>query len=377
MRCVLILGAGEIQVPVIQKAKDLGLYTIVADFDPNAPGFDFADEKAVVSTIDLEKVNDLAKEKNISGILTTSDYPVNIVAKVAENLGLKAMSPSVAELCTNKYLQRAFFAENGIKTPKFRLLKSEEDIQDFSYFPSIVKPVDSSASRGVKKVVNSKDLAIQFDIAISQSKQGQVIVEDYIEGREFSVECFVQNSVTHIIAITEKKTIGEENGFFVEDMHLIPARISSKEAELIKSEVHLAIETMRMDNCPAHVEIKLNDTGAYIIEIACRLGGDYITSDLVPLSTGVDMLENLIKVSLGEKIDVVQKFARYSAIQFLNSKNYEKCISFIETNPKRIHKQAVKPFHDRPISSSGDRLGHVIVHSGSKNELDELILLMQ
>lgn len=111
--------------------------------------------------------------------------------------------------------------------------------------------------------------------------------------------------------------IGEKQGYFVEDTHIEPARISEREYKLISDTVLNTIKLIGLNNCPSHTEIKLNDTGAYIIEIACRLGGDYITSDLVPLSTGVDMLENLINCSLGIPIDIVHKYKNVQLYSFL------------------------------------------------------------
>lgn len=373
MKRLLILGAGEMQLPIIEKAKKMGLYTIVADFNANAPGLVLADEKAIISTIDLDKVLELAQSRNIDGLLTTSDYPVNIVAKVGAVLKLNAMSISVAELCTNKYLQRDFFLKHNIKTPGFRLINSPENLDLITNFPSIIKPVDSSASRGVKKVNNLTELKSQYDIAVSYSKQAAVIVEDYIFGKEYSIESLTQDGITHIIAITEKLINGEEEGFFVEDTHIIPARITQEEKQLISDEVMQAIKLMKMDNCPAHSEVKINEKGAFIIEIACRLGGDYITSDLVPLSKGIDMLENLINISLGQEIDVKTKWNKVAAVQFLNHNNYNQCLKYIETKDNSIVRSEIKEYHNNNISNSMERMGYIILNTRSENEMSEIL----
>ena len=119
MKKLLILGAGEMQLPIIEKAKSLGVYTIVADMNASAVGMQYADRALVVSTMDLDMLKQYALELDIDGILTTSDAPVNIVASISEEFGLPAMSSNVASICTNKYLQRKLFRENQILTPLF------------------------------------------------------------------------------------------------------------------------------------------------------------------------------------------------------------------------------------------------------------------
>lgn len=373
MKRLLILGAGIMQVPVIQKARQLGLYTIVADYDPEAIGFKDADQYELISTNDYAGILKLAQKENIDGILTTSDAPVNIIAAVGEELGLTVMPAEVAKICTNKYLQRELFVKKGIHTPFFKLCYPTTELNEFTDFPYIVKPVDSSASRGVKKVNNRQELEEAFQKAFEYSREGKVLVESFIEGREFSVETLTQNGQTHVIAITEKWTRGETLGYFVEDTHLEPARISEEEAHLILTEVLKAIGVIGLDNCPSHTEIKLNANGVWIIEIACRLGGDYITSDLVPLSTGVDMLENLIRLSLNEPIDITKKQSEYSCVQFLNEKNYFKCRDFILSNDRHMCRYEMKPYSDSIIKNSLDRLGYIILQAETLSEIETIL----
>lgn len=374
MKKLLILGAGQMQVPIIALAKQLGHYTIVADYDPQAPGFEYADVKSTISTIDKEAVLGLAKnEHTVDGILTTSDYPVRVVAYVSEKLGLPAMSQKVAEVCTDKYQQRLLFKKNGINTPFFVQCDTNGDLSSLRDFPYIVKPVDSSASRGVERVNTKEQLQKALETACELSRSGKAIVESFIGGKEFSVETLTQGGVTHIIQITEKLTRGEEQGFFVEDTHIEPARISDAEAELIKSEVLKAAKAVGVDNCPTHTEIKLWNGTPFIIEMACRLGGDYITSDLVPLSTGISMMENLIKLSLGETIDVVPKYNKWSCVQFLNEDNYYRCKDFTEQNKDLISRCEVGEYKNDVIKNSLDRLGYIIFQSETKEELEKTL----
>ena len=374
MKKLLILGAGQMQVPIISLAKQMGHTTIVADYDPNAPGFKYADVRSTISTIDKDAVLELAKSEHVDGILTTSDYPVRVVAYVGEKLGLPAMTQQVAEVCTDKYQQRLLFRNNGINTPFFVQCDANSDLSGLTEFPYIVKPVDSSASRGVERVQTQEQLCKAVEAACELSRSGKAIVESFIGGKEYSVETLTQNGVTHIVQITEKLTRGEEQGYFVEDTHIEPARIDETEADAIREEVLKAAKAVGVDNCPTHTEIKLWDGKPYIIEMACRLGGDYITSDLVPLSTGISMMENLIRLSLGEEIDVEPKFSKWSCVQFLNEKNYFKCKEFIAKGDSHIKRSEVEEYRDSVIKNSLDRLGYVILQAYTREEIEKVLI---
>lgn len=361
------------QVPVIQKINERGSIAIVADMNIDAPGMQYADIVLNISTDNTAAILEAAKRLNINGILTTSDYPVNVVAAVSEELGLPSMSRATANVCTNKYLQRNILSKGLVNCPRYKLVSTEEEMEENEVFPFIIKPVDSSASRGVKRVDCLDELHDSFCRAKTYSHDGRVLVEQYIGGKEYSVETLTQAGETAIIAITEKITKGEEFGFFVEDTHRVPARLTEQEVILIETEVFRALSIIGIDNCPTHTEIKLWNGKVYVIEIACRLGGDYITSDLVPLATGIDMLENLIRISTGETIDIDIKRYAYSAIQFLNQDNYKACVEFIQRKDHRIVRYDVQAKHDRKIMNSLDRMGFIILQAAARDELENVL----
>ena len=373
MKKILVLGAGQMQVPVIQKINKRGDIAIAADMNVNAPGMQYADIILNISTDNTNAILEVAKKLNIDGILTTSDYPVNVVAAVGEELGLPSMSRHAANICTNKYLQRDILSKGNVNCPRYKLVFTEKEIETGIDFPFVIKPVDSSASRGVRRIDSFNDLHSGFSSAKAYSRDGYMIVEQYIEGKEYSVETLTQFGRTTIIAITEKATKGEEFGFFVEDTHRVPARLTKQEVNMIETEVLRALNVIGVDNCPTHTEVKLWDGKVYIIEIACRLGGDYITSDLVPLSTGVDMLENLIRISTGENINIDVNKDFYSAIQFLNQDNYNKCVEFIQCRDFRMVRYDVQVRHERKIMNSLDRMGYIILQASSRDELEEVL----
>jgi len=369
----MILGAGEIQTPVIRKAKTEGYFTIVADYNPSAPGFEFADLKLIVSTRDKDEILKNALKYNIDGILTTSDFPVRVVSYVAEKNGLKALSPDSAYLCTNKFLLREKLKSSNLHYPDYFFIKEKKDLVNVTDFPAVIKPVDASASRGVRKVNNQNELLKEYDYTVSFSESKSVIVETFIKGDEFSVEAITYNGKTDIIAITQKYKTGEKNGYFVEFAHKIPADISNQKAELLKTTTLNLINLINLDNSSSHTEIILSENKAYIVEIGARLGGDYIASDLVYLSTGIDMLLNVIKMSVNEEIDTVRKFNRHSAVQFITAENYQSAVNFINSKNENIIKYEIKDFNNKIIKNSNDRMGYIILSAFSDKELNSLL----
>jgi len=373
---IIIIGAGEMQVPVIVTAKKLGLYVITIDANINAQGNKYADLALKIDTNDKTEIFKTAKKHQIDGILTTSDYPVRVVGYVCDKLGLSGLTYSAAKLGTNKYLLRNHLRNQKFLTPKYQLLDNDNlDLAVIDYFPVVVKPIDSSASRGVRKVKNLKDLQSVYKDAKKYSKSGEVLIEEFLDGPEYSVETLSQDKKTNIIAITEKKTKGYDDIYFVEDRHLIPANITIEEQDQIHTIVHKAIKAIGLDNSASHTELKLTNRGPVIIEIGARLGGDYITSDLVPLATGVNMLENIINISLGNKIDIEKSKNNFAGIQFVNSGNYYSVKKHIE-NIKTVTgfiKSELKKYKEIELKNSSDRLGYYICVCDTREGLNKLL----
>jgi biotin carboxylase len=372
MKRVLILGAGETNLPIIEKCRKMGLYTIATDFDKDAPGLKMVDKAFVVDTLDKERNLEIAILEKIDGIITISDYPVNTVAYVCEHLDLPGLSPLAAERSTNKYLQRKLLIEKGFNSPHFQMFEdfSEvgEAIKHWTY-PLIVKPLDSSASRGVTVIQRFSQCQGAFVEAKNFSKTKRVMIEEFISGKEFSIESLTQDGVTQIIDITEKFIMNDDK-HFVEERHIIPAALEQSIKEKLSSYVLDVIRAFEIDNSATHTEIKLTDSGPILIELGARVGGDFITSDLVPLATGVDMLENTVNIALGQPIQVKRSISKHAGVQFLHKANYRRALKFSEEKNQAV-KQQVKPFSDAPIQKSSDRLGYFIFQENSRKLLDK------
>lgn len=369
-KLIMILGGSDIQVPIIKKNRELGNKTIVVDFNPKAPGFEFADKALIVSTNNEKEVLHNAINEKIDGILTTSDLPVRVVAYVAKRLKLKALSEESAFLTTNKFALRNKLKEGGLNVPEYHIFNNKTQLTALQNFPYVIKPVDSSGSRGVKKVNSVNELQNWLPKAIKFSNSGQVIIESFLEGKEYSVEAIVQNGKCHIIAITEKILLSNKSGYFVESAHIVPASINNNAKKIVISTVKDAIQILGIDDSACHAELKIENGKVTIVEIGARLGGDFIGSHLVHLATGIDMLKNITRLALGIPINTNPGINKYAAVQFLNTSNYYAAKNFIKKNQDLVLAYEIKPFKDVEIKNSFNRLGYFILCFDSRERLN-------
>lgn len=318
---IMILGASILQLPAIRKAKEMGLEVIAVDMNPDAIGFADADIKLVISTIDIPKVVQAAKEYRVDGVMTlASDMPMRTVAAVAEELGLVGIDTDTAVKATNKAEMRKALQEHGVPTPRFfKVADHEEYLRAAEQFtvPFIVKPADNSGSRGIYLVddpTDKKQIEAAYVHCKPHSRGGDVVVEEYMRGPEVSVETLTVDGVCHVIQITDKLTTGAPH--FVEMGHSQPTRHPRETADRIREVAIAANRAIGIQNGPSHTEIIVTAEGPKIVELGARLGGDCITTHLVPLSTGVDMVDCCICIALGEQPDITPKYQKGSAIRY-------------------------------------------------------------
>ncbi|WP_297647013.1 ATP-grasp domain-containing protein [uncultured Treponema sp.] len=260
---------------------------------------------------------------------------------------------------------------------KGRLIKSADEAKDFE-FPVIVKPRDNSGSRGVRLCRTEEELQSCMDEALEYSHLDSVLVEEFIEGQEYSIESLHYNGRTEVIQFTEKKTA--EFPYNVELGHKQPANLTENQKKEIRSVISRIAEALKFDNCPSHTELKINDRGIFVIETSPRLGGDYITSTLVPLSTGINMENQLLNIALGESVDVNSgRKAKASAVCFFYLP--EGTITRIDNKINEVRNwRNVVSFDFKlkegdsvnKITSSLNRYGQFIIQADSREELDRL-----
>ena len=310
---LLVLAAGILQVPVIKKAKEMGIYVIAVDGDLNAVGLKYADKAIVVNITSEEDVLKVAREEQIDGVIhPCSEVSMNVMGRLNDELGLSGITREQAIRATNKHLMREAFEKGNAPSPKSILTDSAEDAwehlqNDFST-DGILKPSRNSGSRGIAKVVrdmNKADFINAYNIALNESRDKSVLIEQFIEGPEFSIEIIVWNGKVNVLTVTDKKTTGAPH--FVELGHNQPSCFSAADVETLKSAAVAGVKALGVNNCACHAEAKLMDGKAYLMEIGARLGGDFISTELTHLSTGIDMVVAAINVALGIEPDLNPK----------------------------------------------------------------------
>ena len=300
-KSILVFGVGELQRSIIRRAKLKGLFTIGIDPCADAVCKDEVDAFEIVGGQDFEGTCVVVEKYGVDAIVTAAtDKPLVMMARVAEKYGFPFYSVETAQWSTDKYQMKQRFLEGGVPCARGRLIAKVEEADDL-YYPLIVKPRDNSGSRGVKLCRNKEELKEAMQEALQYSHLDTVLVEEYIEGQEYSIEGLHYEGKSEVIQFTEKTTT--EFPYNVELAHKQPANLTKEQKNDIRELVSKIADCMHFENCPSHTELKINERGIFIIETSPRLGGDYITSTLVPLSTGINMEDQLLNIALGEKVD--------------------------------------------------------------------------
>jgi biotin carboxylase len=376
MKKLMIVGASVLQLPAILKAKDMGLHVAVVDFNPQAIGIRYANKYYNASTMDENAVLAAAENYNPDGIMTlATDMPMRGVAKTSDKLHLHSINYETAVKATDKYDMIKAFKEHDVPSPWFFVVDTLGELKVHEAdvtFPCIIKPTDNAGSHGVAKVFSFQELLDNYEYAHSCSRHGKVIIEEYLDGPEVSVEVMVVNGKVNILQITDKITT--EAPHFVEMGHTQPSRLPVATQEAIRNVTVAACTAIGIDKGPAHVEMKVTKRGPVMIELGARMGGDNITTHLVPLSTGIDMVGGTIKVALGENPDIEPILHCGSAIRYFDVPfGTIKAIENIEdakkiSGVKQITFTKVIGEESTSIQCSNDRIGFVIAQGATAEE---------
>lgn len=367
MKKLMVMGAGIYQVPLIKKAKEMGIETIVVSIPGNYPGFAIADRIYYENTVDYEKVLEIAKKEQIDGIVTAgTDVAVITIGKVCEEMGLSGIGFEAAKIASNKILMKQKYEEYGVRTARFRQLHFTDDVLEKTkglQFPLIFKAVDSSGSRGIIRV-NSKEEFEQARLIVKEnSKTDSYIVEEFIEGKEFGAQAFVYHGKVQFILPHGDYVFQGDTG--VPIGHYAPYDLSEEQLEDTRNQLTKAIAAMHLDNCAVNADFIMKDGKTYVLELGGRSGATCL-AELVSIYYGYDYYEKLILAALGEDLEFPQEQANPNASMLLRSEkdgiitkiadgNEPGDDGLVEVQFDYKVGEAVKKFHVGP-----HRIGHII-----------------
>lgn len=378
MKKIAIMGANDFQNPLILKAKEMGLETHVFAWSDGSIGEKTADYFYPISLIEKEKILEECKKIKPDAVATiASDLAAITSQYVAEQLGLVCNSSDCIRVSTNKFEMRKAFTNAGIPTPEFRMVGEHDNLEIAKelQYPVIVKPVDRSGSRGITKISTSKELENAVAVSHSHSFEKKAIIEEYLEGEEFSCECISYQGKHHFLALTKKFTSGAPH--FIETGHLEPIRLSEAQEHKLKSQIFSALDALKIEYGASHSEFKMDREGNIkIIEIGARMGGDCIGSDLVQISTGYDFVRMVIEIALGQPPSFKQiRTPQYAAIRFIFSHEDLKILEQLkEEAPDIIYSVSKMDSMDSHIvEDSSTRFGYFIVACNEQKMAEKIL----
>lgn len=306
MKKVLLLGGSMQQIPSILKSKELGYYTITCDYLPDNPGHKFADEYHNVSTTDMDAVLKLAMELQIDGIVAyASDPAAPTAAYVSERMGIPGNPYESVKILTQKDLFRDFLAKHGFNTPRaggYDSFEQAEEEIDLFKFPVMVKPVDSSGSKGVVKIFSKNELGPAVAEALSYSRRKRFIVEEFIvkKGYQVSGDGFSVNGKLVFTSYGNELYSGKGTREYVALGEFWPTELTPDQKKKVDNELQRLISALGMKTSAYNIEVILDkDDNVYVLELGPRNGGSYIPQ-LIQYATGVDLVEYTLKAAVGD-----------------------------------------------------------------------------
>jgi biotin carboxylase len=371
IRPFLVVAGGQFQLPLIYAIKARSFPVAVVDGDPNAPGFKLADYHEVLDIANEEEVIQYAKRINPIAIASiVSEIAVTSVAAAVKALNLPGITMQTAEICTDKFKMRSVFYANGLPSPRFLDANNVEAAKLATLeigMPVVIKPVDSSGSRGVTRVERIESVEYAYQAARIYSRSQKVIIESFLEGHEFTVETITVNGSTSILGFSKKQRIPFPHCVSVELLYFNYREYYF--GEQIVNLVVDAINSVGLRNGAAHTEIILTKTGPVLVEIAARGGGYEIFTKILPEISGVNVVEAVIDLALGKEPIIGSVDTKCAVLKFFDSEKHGviQSVSGIE-EAKNIAgvigleidgKIIGKKFNG--ITRDGERLGYMIV----------------
>ena len=302
---LLVLGAGPAQLGLLAAARARELHVIAVDREPSAPGFRYADRRAIVSTEDESGIERLASAERVDGLIAPGiDWPVAIAARIAERLALPhPISPETAALSTSKLRQRERFAEAGVPQPQFEVCSGADEAREAAErigFPCVVKAPDRQGQRGLTLVRDASEVHDAVRVALDASRSATLLVEEHVPGREITVNAFSLDGHFQPLTVTDRLT-APLPAFGVALTHAWPSELEPHGIGAVIEAASAAARAVGIARGPSYTQVLVGPDGPRVAELAARLGGGH-DAELCRVALGVDLNGAALSAAVGDEI---------------------------------------------------------------------------
>lgn len=385
MQRVMILGAGAAQVPLIRTARAMGYETVVATIPGPYPGIEEADIVSYTDITDCEAIAAAVEELGVCAVSTCClETGLKALAYACEKLHLPGVTPAAAEISVNKLVMKQVFRDKDVLSAKFRLLKTHEELDEAISaigLPIVVKAVDLQGSKGVYVVNTVEEAHEALTMCLSLTKEDYCLAEEFIAGRSFCAEAFVQNGHIFFVLPDGNITISNPGRPNIPIGHYAPFDCTPEVHDRICAEVRKAIVACGIDNCAVNMDLVLRHGEPYIIELTARAGATCL-SELISIYYGVDYYRMILMASLGQDVRPLFESRRPgcqpTAASMITSRKTGviRSIQMPETLSDSVfdlHLIVKEGDTIHSFSDAGDRIGQIIVSGDSVPACMELI----
>ena len=375
----MILGAGTYQVPLIQTARRMGLYTIVVSIPGDYQGFALADKIYELDTRDKERILEAAREEQIDGICTSgTDVAVSTIGYVCEKMGLSGIPQEAAAILTDKALMKEAFLKGGVSASTgmrvYSLAEARGAAERIGY-PVVVKRVDSSGSRGITVVEQPEKLEEAYHYASERSTRDYVLVEGFIRGTEIGVDGFVQDGQLVFLA-PHTKFVYRGKNTTIPVGHAFPYHCTQEVYDEIGRQMQAAVTASGADQCSVNADVFVDGNKVSIIEMGGRTGATCIP-ELISIYYGFDFYEKMLRSALGEQVEFNCTGSQPCMAKLLLSPVEGKITSIDKGGIRALEEQGLTISLDFPVghkvfamADGTDRIGHIIARTEDESQLD-------
>lgn len=383
-RTLIVIGGGLLQLPLIRTARRMGLFTIVFDMDAEAVGMKEADHAVQMSTRDIDgcvrEAKRVRQSMQVHGVITAGTDASRAVAAIAGALDLPGIRYSAAEAASNKVLMRKTLRRHGVPVPDFYAvwsLKEARDALDELGCPAVIKPAENMGARGVIKVRNRDELQRAYRHAKRYATTGELILEEFMEGPELSVDALAWQGQIRITGMADRIITREP--YFIEIGHNMPSAMPASVLEEAASVMKAGMRALDLHTGAGKGDLKVTPKGVMVGEIAARLSGGWMSSHTYPLHSGVDLYRAAIRIALGEEPGDLEEVQDFVCIErgilsapgkILSIEGVEQMRSIAGVEEVIITKPVGSVM--QPVTSNIDKVGHVIVRARTLAEAEEV-----